>query len=858
MASAETDPAGIEEIRDSPPRQLCPTEAQKPKHTPRRTGVRTLASLGDVKKPLAERRKDLIEAMAKTAVYLPLSNFQSTLLPLPRPGSTQSRLMPRARDFSGMADLRSEKDISRNFTAIVNGKSGKDPKGICPGYKIALSEDHYDPKDEKRLKVDGALYHEDDIPKDGRPRWEKQRLLIEFKRGSTQYDPFHNMDTTSVMTDDRKEVYGQVGDHVARAFVCQQRTALFLLLVAGTMARMTRWDHSGVIYTDAIDYVKNSAALRDLIWGFTLLSLEKQGFDLTASIISPGTYDYELMDDIALPQETDLPFDEGSLVPSPTTAEPAPVFAYVREMFAKSLPDDWPRWRLLVPTPAGPRMFFVGKPVFDAPGPIGRCTRGYVALDPDSKRFVWLKDTWRPNYLGVDPEGNVLQTLRDLHARNIPTFVCHGDLEGQDTQSPQFFRPTKRTKRQKLIHNATLPSTARPFISEDTPLCGVRRGEDGKVEYVEPAYDNEEDTRLRHLRHYRLVVSEVCLPLQDFTRGHDFVSVIRDCVRAHSDAATSSAKLLHRDISIGNILILPTTEAKEDESRVVVRHGILTDWELAKPLCDDESQECQRQPERTGTWQFISAFSLDNPTVPMKIEDDLESFFYVTLYIGVRYLRHNCGDAKWFLTDFFDSYSCKGGNTYLCGSPKRNAVNSGEILLLENDDLVFCEKDGGVHWLDTIITEVLAWLKARYAIARKSRPKKRLRPSQKQPEVTTSSQHVESVSPIGDHVELLRLLDEILAQSWPMDDKIGDQLLKDAEAVLEPEGVASPEDAENAKRVAPDEDVVEQRPTKRQTKGKVLTEETSAPTRSTRKRGGYVRQRGNHKGGGKVSRSRKK
>ncbi|KAI0648448.1 hypothetical protein C8Q79DRAFT_575589 [Trametes meyenii] len=818
--------------------------------------------------------------MAKTAVYLPLAKFQSTLLPLPRPGSTLSHLMPRARDFTKIAGLRSEKEISRNFAAIVNGKSGKEPKGICPGYKIALSEDRYDLKDEKRLKIDGALYHEDDIPKDGRPRWEKQRLLVEFKRGATQYDPFHDMETTTVMTDDRKEVYGQIGDYVAHAFACQQRTALFLLLVMGTMARMTRWDHSGVIYTDAIDYVENSATLRDLIWGFTLLPLEKQGFDLTASVISTDTDDYNLMDDVALPQETDLPFDEGSPVPARATGEPAPVFAYVREMFAKSLPNDWPRWRLLVPTPAGPRTFLVGKPVFQAPGPIGRCTRGYVALDPDSKCFVWLKDTWRPNYLGVDPEGNVLQRLRDLHVRNIPTSVCHGDLDGQDTQSPQFFQPTKRTKRQKLVHNVTVPSTSLPFVSEGTALCGVQWAKDGKVERVESAYEDGEDIRLRHLRHYRLVVAEVGLPLQDFTCGRELVSVIRDCVRAHSDAATSGAKMLHRDISIGNILIHPTVEIQQDGSCRVVRRGMLTDWELAKPLCDDKLKECQRQPERTGTWQFISAFSLDNPTVPMKIEDDLESFFHVTLYVAVRYLRHNCGGVNFFLTDFFDSYSTKEDGKYYCGSAKRSSMTDGKIVLIGNARLVFQEKDGrATHWLTAIMFEMLPWFQGRYALLEEPALEIRFRPSQK-PAGPTAERAIaeERAKKLSDHVELLALLDEYLEAPWPEDDKVGDQLLQsvvraedEAEAKAEAQVEKADElpDATAARKVAKTkrrpvhavgEDVEAERPAKRQTKRKPVPEdEDPAPARSTRKRSGYVRQRGNLKAGvAKVAKSRKK
>ena len=62
--------------------------------------------------------------------------------------------------------------------------------------------------------------------------------------------------------------------------------------------------------------------------------------------------------------------------------------------------------------------------------------------------------------------------------------------------------------------------------------------------------------------------------------------------------------LLHRDISVGNILIRPTIKGWESEDgtqrQEIVWMGILSDWELAKAK-DDIGQ---RQPERTvSIWQ---------------------------------------------------------------------------------------------------------------------------------------------------------------------------------------------------------------------------------------------------------------
>ncbi|KAH8984958.1 hypothetical protein EDB92DRAFT_1766970, partial [Lactarius akahatsu] len=69
-------------------------------------------------------------------------------------------------------------------------------------------------------------------------------------------------------------------------------------------------------------------------------------------------------------------------------------------------------------------------------------------------------------------------------------------------------------------------------------------------------------------------------------------------------------KILHRDVSAGNILIT------EDGS------GILIDWDLSK---------------KVGTWQFMSIARLqDSSTRLHEVSDDLESFFWVLLYLVVK------------------------------------------------------------------------------------------------------------------------------------------------------------------------------------------------------------------------------
>ncbi|EIW52954.1 uncharacterized protein TRAVEDRAFT_88303, partial [Trametes versicolor FP-101664 SS1] len=121
--------------------------------------------------------------------------------------------------------------------------------------------------------------------------------------------------------------------------------------------------------------------------------------------------------------------------------------------------------------------------------------------------------------------------------------------------------------------------------------------------------------------------------------------------------ATTKAKIIHRDISGGNILILPKAMFDQRKGRKFVKwFGLLADWEMSKPIYEKPSLSRARQPERTGTWQFMSAAALSDHSKIIGTPDELESFFYVLLYNSVRYLKSNCIDAGSFIEQFFDTY----------------------------------------------------------------------------------------------------------------------------------------------------------------------------------------------------------
>ncbi|KAM5541530.1 hypothetical protein V8D89_004720 [Ganoderma adspersum] len=365
------------------------------------------------------------------------------------------------------------------------------------------------------------------------------------------------------------------------------------------------------------------------------------------------------------------------------------------------------------------RHFLISKPTFRARGMSGRGTRGYVALDCQTGKFVWLKDAWRAHYLLVDREGDVLRRLNKAKVKHVPTLICHGDIEDQVTVTPDWWEmknprsastsgshpptppcPSSSDPRNPQTGSTSSSSTSRKRKSDDES-----RTEDSPVGYSQ----FREDCPLRLHKHYRLVEKEVAMPLSSFTDGQQLASLVLDCVYAHYHAYTRpKIPVLHRDISGGNILILPKV-IKGTNGKTIKWTGLLSDWEMSKPT---DYKGLGRQPERTGTWQFLSVALLSGPK-EVELCDELEAFFYVLLYYAVRYLRSNLDATAvgTWISSFFDTYGVRGNN-YVCGNEKMAAIKSGTLVVAATDS-TFVEFDSP---MDHLLTNFLQWFRGNHIV----------------------------------------------------------------------------------------------------------------------------------------------
>ncbi|TBU40238.1 hypothetical protein BD309DRAFT_927506 [Dichomitus squalens] len=601
---------------------------------------------------------------------------------------------------------------------------------LCPKLAFRRSQHRPHPKntDETGQKIDGGFFRLSEAPDDGRPHWELQLVQAEFKgrKDKDKYDPFADGETPlfepiaeviEPSAETRTEVRGQIITYAEQVFAMQHRTFVFMLLVMGRRFRLIRWDRSGAIVTRAVDYYESPGPLCEFLWRISHVKPVALGLDPSATRLTPNSVEFETMTNIAKDTSRDLPYHAPRIIPPDYKLPEGYWFKYVREMFAESISNpEWLRYRLEVVCNGEIRSFLVGRPCFRARALAGRGTRGYVAYDVKGDRFVWLKDCWRASYDLLEKEGDILQRIRNECGADVsvPTVVCHGDVPLQATLTADWWEhkhPLSPDDGRPLP-----PSGPPPRRSSRITVPMKRKIPDDENEESndEPAPNFRPDCPLRHHEHYRLVVEQVCMPLKNFLNGKQLVSITSDCVLTHGQVF-EKLNILHRDISDSNILIHPKV-IEGDGGLLIVWKGILADWEISKPVSTDV-RIIARQPERTGTWHFLSINLINNTWKLVTVADELESLIYVLIYYAVRYLRSSLvsrEDVARFLDDTYDAYSIQRGELF-CGERKVRMVTNGTLSVYNArnasyDPIVFNSP------MDKLINPILKGFRARYNV----------------------------------------------------------------------------------------------------------------------------------------------
>ncbi|RPD52347.1 hypothetical protein L227DRAFT_514951, partial [Lentinus tigrinus ALCF2SS1-6] len=307
---------------------------------------------------------------------------------------------------------------------------------------------------------------------------------------------------------------------------------------------------------------------------------------------------------------------------------------------------QWPAYEL---TMCGKR-YIIARPTFASAALYGRCTQGYLAYDIEDNAVRFLKDSWRLDLDRVRPEHKAYERLHSEKVPHIATCLAHEDVPASN--------------------GSWQSTTVNSYFDPSRPSRG----------------------------HYRLLIKEVCRSLTDFLDFGELTALMCYAIYAHK-RAWEKAGVLHRDISVGNILILENGRGSNRK-----RTAILCDWDLCKYKEAMVINLKARTPDRTGTWYFRSALSLMFPCCPYRLADDIESFVHVYHYCVLRFHQTNrTSKLASFVENVYDFVEVRAADGAHVGSedkfdmmhnarPLTVPINNPTLLAFLTDIAKLCSK----------------------------------------------------------------------------------------------------------------------------------------------------------------------
>ncbi|KAI0354871.1 hypothetical protein OH77DRAFT_367142 [Trametes cingulata] len=482
---------------------------------------------------------------------------------------------------------------------------------------------------------------------------------------------------TAEELDEAKRAFGQNMTYATEIFARQHRHALFSVSLSGSSARFIRWDRAGAVVTAAFDILESPENLCQFLWCFAWLSDAGRGYDLTVGVASA--------------EEEEI---FRSAIEKHVKLQLGKVKGPVKYAIQRGLRDHYQPGVvsvLVMPTVENQRQpglqssrrILVSRPLSYPLSLVGRATRAYWAVDADTRKVVFLKDTWRhhPSSTtaeGGEPvpetEGDILTVLHGAKVCNIPPMEHHGDVP-----YAEWVRDDRRSEGWTLKFLKVAQRTRTQDYLAKGWVCGA-----GRLDF-----------RIFKHTHYRLVLGVVGYSLLRLSGTQELLHSSYNAFRALCDAH-SKAGFLHRDITPGNIILVRMPDGNP------WRRAYLVDWEFARHAGALRTQELH---EISLKWQFTSRKVASGIPGPHTVQDDMESLLYTVLYSAILWLPYSLGpkdSLKDIMASIFDGYQNIGHRTVGGFGKLINSLQVSHGGFRETDKFQWDSPDFKM-WLDTLL-----------------------------------------------------------------------------------------------------------------------------------------------------------
>jgi hypothetical protein len=250
------------------------------------------------------------------------------------------------------------------------------------------------------------------------------------------------------------------------------------------------------------------------------------------------------------------------------------------------------------------KLYLENQPIASREDLVGTGTTCYRARMPDSNRWSYvLKFKWR--WARERPEDELLKLAKKKCVWGAVSLDYYEEVDS----TANLRRGLRWGRQKKFVRMHFRKRNGSVKGQRQEAICNT----DGLVEYTEET-DNLFQNRILAC----IVTSPVGRPLHTFQSLLELLQVFRDAIKCHRSLCYD-AKILHQDISPGNMIILDG----QDEGKP---QGILIDLDSAIELAEGVGTELGI----TGTRPFMAIGVLKSERHTYR--HDLESFLYVFLW----------------------------------------------------------------------------------------------------------------------------------------------------------------------------------------------------------------------------------
>ncbi|TGZ81932.1 hypothetical protein EX30DRAFT_239918 [Ascodesmis nigricans] len=279
------------------------------------------------------------------------------------------------------------------------------------------------------------------------------------------------------------------------------------------------------------------------------------------------------------------------------------------------------------------------------------CRHAYFA--PQSPDMLVLKSSWR--YETRHNEGDLLKEAAEAGVKGIAIYSGHEDRESvHGILGKVHITGTIQLRKHKrsVTSAVSRSSTKRTRNSTPAPESGSsKRRKTSTNSRATEVYATEIEYEFKELPKPNLVIPNRIhthllispgISITDVKDPLDLLLTMRDAIRGHRSLLTN-AGILHRDISINNIMMTRPSHPRPDGF-----HGFLIDLDLAVRV---DRKKASGAPDRTGTYEFLS-LDLLKAKPGHYFHDDLQSFYFVLIWLahdhagGTNLLEQWGGDSQ--------------------------------------------------------------------------------------------------------------------------------------------------------------------------------------------------------------------